>query len=161
MSQEPIGQRIKFLMDAQGWSIRKFSRALDLSDTNIRNYIDKGTKPGSDVLEKILQTFPATNPGWLLTGRGEPFIDGEATSQNQPTISNDTNNVATGKGGKAIQKDYTLSDCEKKRDTYKAQLDKAQGEIALLRGQLERADALVAAKGETIALLKVALNRPN
>ncbi len=142
-------------------SIRAFSSAIGVSDTNTRNYLSKGTKPNSDYLEGILRHFNRVNPTWLLLGEGEPFTDGENAAPNQTNISGNGNNVASGKNGKAIQKTYNLTDCEKERDGYKAQLDKALSEAALLRGQLERADALIAAKDETIDLLKAAFNRPN
>lgn len=42
-----------------------------------------------------------------------------------------------------------------------SQLDNAQREIALLTGQLQTKDTLIALKEETIELLKAAFNRPN
>ena len=53
------------------------------------------------------------------------------------------------------------ADCERDRDAYKAQLDKAQQHIEHLQAQLATKDALVASKEETIELLKAAFNRPN
>jgi len=117
--------------------------------------------PGADYLEKVLKQFDSINPAWLLLGDGEPFKSGDVPAQNQTTISGDGNNVASGKNGKAIQKTYNLSDCEKERDTYKTELDKAQQQVEHLQAQLATKDALIASKEETIDLLKAAFNRPN
>jgi len=159
-------------MEAENFSIRKFARALDVADTNIRNYIDKGTKPSSDVLERILRTFPRTNPTWLVLGEGEPFLNegsesgvtqtgdfNQAGTSNKQTIKGNKGNVQTGNG--STMNNLTLDDC-------KSDLEKAQREIEYLRGQLTPAEALaaskdvtIAAKEETISLLRATYNRPN
>ena len=160
MAEQSIGQRIKFLIEATEFSVRKFAQTIDVSETNIRNYIDRGTKPSSDVLEKIALQFPQTNLEWLLTGNGAPLRtdpDGELTQTN---ISGKKNAVNVA-GGKANQTNIILSECEKERDAYKAQLDKAVSENELLRGQLKMQESIIAAKEETISLLRASFNRPN
>ena len=160
MPQISIGERIKFLLDAQGGSIRKFARMLDVSDTNIRNYIERGTKPSSDALERLLQNIPHLNPAWLLTGEGEPFLSDSTSGANSEvnyTGNNYGNNVGSNRGGLVTQHHgpHTSPD---ERDT---KLVLAQQEIESLRTQLAMQAALLASKDETIAVLKSAFSRPN
>jgi len=162
LQQHPINERLSFLLKTLKLSARAFSESIGEKPTITQNYVGtRNSMPGADYLEKVLKQFDSINPAWLLLGDGEPFKDGTALAQNQTTISGDGNNVAGGKNGKAIQKNYGLSDCEKERDILKAQLDKAQREVELLTGQLQTKDALIASKEETIDLLKAAFNRPN
>lgn len=156
MSQLTIGQRIKFLIDAQNSSIRKFARMLDVSDTNIRNYIERGSKPSSDVLEKVVQTIPGINTSWLLTGDGEPFLP-NSVAPNQSTTINAKKNagpIQTNTGNAQVTNNIELEDC--KRDLEATRKDAAayQREIALLQGQLKD-------KEEIITLLRASYNRSN
>ena len=157
-----INERLKFLISALNISARAFSQTIEVSESTTRNYLDKGTKPSTDYLERIASHFTNVNLTWLITGQGEALLAESSTPQAQTNISGKKNavNVASG-NGKAVQKNYVLADCEKERDIYKAQLDKAQREIELLTGQLQTKDALIASKEETIDLLKAAFNRPN
>lgn len=162
MSQLTINQRIKFLLDNYKLSIRVFSELIGQKPANTQNYVGaRESMPGADYLQSITEHFEDVNPVWLLTGKGEPFKEGSAPTQNQTNISGSKNIVASGKGGKAILNNYGLAECEKERDGLRAQLDKAQREVELLTGQLQTKDALIASKEETIELLKAAFNRPN
>jgi len=164
MPQTTIGQRIKFLIESENISVRKFAQTLDVAETNIRNYLDKGTKPSSDALEKIVRSFPRTNIVWLVTGEGEPFLSesdtgttqtgnfNQAGTSNKQTIKGNKGNIQTGDG--STQTNLTLADC-------KNDLDKAQREIEYLRGQLKMQETVLAAKDETITLLRASFNRPN
>jgi transcriptional regulator with XRE-family HTH domain len=152
MSQLTIGQRIKFLLDAQNLSIRKFARMLDVSDTNIRNYIERGSKPSSDVLEKMVQTIPHLNTAWLLGSEGEPFL-----SNDTPTTTN-TAHISSNSGigintGTATQ-NITLEACQRELEAVKRDAASYQREIELLKGQLED-------KNEIITLLRGGYNRSN
>ncbi|MBO3270785.1 helix-turn-helix domain-containing protein [Hymenobacter defluvii] len=160
MTQETINQRLNFLIENLGLSIRAFSATLGVSDTNTRNYLAKGTKPNSDYLESILRHFSRVNPTWLLLGEGEPFKDDGAAPPTQTSVSGKKNAVNIA-GGKATQNNYSIADCEKERDGYKAERDVARAEVASLRQQLELAQALVAAKEEMLVLLRGGHNRPN
>ncbi|MGI4759883.1 MAG: hypothetical protein ACRYF0_04200 [Janthinobacterium lividum] len=92
---------------------------------------------------------------------GEPFKEGEPSGQNQTNISGDKNNVATGKGGKVIQKNYTLSDCEKERDTYKNENELLKEQLASKDALLASKDVIIASKDDMINLLRASYNRPN
>jgi hypothetical protein len=161
MEQTAINQRIKFLIDSLSDSVRAFSLAIGEKLTNTSNYANGRNKPSAEFLERIVIHFESVNSQWLLTGVGEPFKNGAAPTQNQTNISGSGNNVASGKNGKAIQKNYNLADCEKERDGYKVQLDKAQREIELLIGQLQMQETIIKGKDEILDLLRGGVSRPN
>ncbi|MBD2766481.1 helix-turn-helix transcriptional regulator [Hymenobacter sp. BT664] len=163
MSQETINQRLNFLIKSLGLSIRAFSAALGVSDTNTRNYLSKGTKPNSDYLESILRHFNRVNPAWLITGEGEPFLT-EPSASDEPLVSYQKNNSGQRPGpipGSTIGRGYGLADCERERDTYKAERDLARQEALSLREQLAMKDQLIAAKDEMLSLLRTGFNRSN
>lgn len=64
------------MIDKLGMSPYSFSRALEVSDATIRQYTHKGSKPGFEILEKIVTVFDNVNPQWLLKGTGDVFING-------------------------------------------------------------------------------------
>jgi hypothetical protein len=155
MPQETINQRLNFLIKSLGLSIRAFSAALGVSDTNTRNYLSKGTKPNSDYLASVLRHFDRVNPAWLIVGQGEPFLSGPSASD-EPLIAYQKNNP-----GQATGRSYSITDCEKERDTYKAERDLARQEAQSLREQLAMKDQLIAAKDEMLSLLRNGFNRSN
>lgn len=155
MPQETINERIKFLIEKLGMSARGFSMAIGSSDTNTRNYLDRGSKPGADYLERILRRFEAINGTWLLTGRGEPFLTNTPLDQST-TINAEENsgNIQNNTGNAQVTNNIELAEC--KRDLEATRKDAAayQREIALLQGQLKD-------KEEIITLLRGGYNRPN
>jgi transcriptional regulator with XRE-family HTH domain len=149
MSEMPMSERLKILIPGLGLKVGTFARAMGVSDTNVRNYLDRGSKPSSEFLEKLVQTFDTINPAWLLTGKGEPFLH-ESGNSSEPRGIYQKNISGGGVGvnqGTNTTNNYSMADCEKERDSYKAERDKAFAENELLR-------QLLTAKDETIALLR-------
>ncbi|MGI4733837.1 MAG: hypothetical protein ACRYG7_01520 [Janthinobacterium lividum] len=162
MQETTINQRLKFLIETLSVSVRAFSEAIGESTGNTNNYLgSRQLAPKHEYLSKVLTHFSNVNAHWLLTGNGEPFLTDSTAPLSQTNISGDRNNVASGQNGKAIQKNYGLSDCEKERDGLRAERDSLAKQVELLHGQLQTKDALIASKEETIDLLKAAFNRPN
>jgi DNA-binding transcriptional regulator YiaG len=159
--EKPINQRIKFLLESLSLSARDFSRAVGVPDNNTQNYLEpRFAQPKADYLEKVMLHFESINPTWLLTGKGDPFLP--------PTNENDlstTNNqkffrsqvIGKNKGTANQAKNINIAELE----TLKNQLLLAEKDIESLRNQLTMTNALLAAKEETITLLRSAFNRPN
>jgi hypothetical protein len=160
MSQETINERIKFLIEALGMSVRGFSLEIGSSDTNTRNYLDRGSKPGADYLERIVRRFEAINGTWLLTGLGEPFLSNPATmtNENKARIKKTKGNIQSNSG--QTVNNITMSDCEQDLLTCQAKLMASETEVRLLRDQLALHASLVASKDETINALRDSLKRP-
>ncbi|MDO7853184.1 hypothetical protein [Hymenobacter convexus] len=165
--EKPINQRIKFLLDALSLSARDFSRAVGVPDNNTQNYLEpRFAQPKADYLEKIMLHFGSINPAWLLTGQGEPFLSdpagsisqtgkiNQAGSKNKQIVKGNKGGIVGGSIGKAEQTNIVLSECERERDAYKA-------EVEFLRQQLSMKDQLIAAKEEMLSLLRSQFNRPN
>jgi DNA-binding transcriptional regulator YiaG len=157
MEQVPIGERLKILMTALGLKVRPFAQTLAVSETTVRNYTERGSKPSSEFLENIITHFEDTNPVFLLTGKGEPLLKGR-DSQASHIKNNYGNSVGSNnKGGTVTQHHGGVTNTDE-RDT---KLALAEKEIESLRTQLAMQAALLASKDETIAVLKSAFNRPN
>ena len=175
MAQTTINERLKILIELLGMSARAFSSAIGSGDTNTRNYLDRGSKPGADYLEKIVRRFETVNSVWLLTGDGEPILSekpeagttqtgnfNQAGTSNTQKVKGNKNNVQNNNGDHAtITNNVKLEQCQ--RD-----LASTQKEVEHLRAQLAAAEALVASKDvtiaskeETISVLRAAFNRPN
>jgi hypothetical protein len=105
MSETTINQRLNFLLNALGMKAGPFSRALGVSETTIRNYVDRTSKPSSDILEKIVNTFKQVNLVWLVTGEGEPFSQetGEAVQPHTINKGSFSSNVLGANYGQSNQ----------------------------------------------------------
>ncbi|UOG76118.1 hypothetical protein MTX78_05855 [Hymenobacter tibetensis] len=154
MQQHPINQRISFLLQSFQLSARAFSESIGEKPTITQNYVGtRNSMPGADYLEKVLKHFESINPVWFLTGEGEPFISGSSNPQTLEAITGRKPSVST-TGGKGTHSNYSISDCEKERDIYKAERDSLTKEVGLLRDQLAMKDQLIAVKDEMLTLLR-------
>ncbi|MGJ1417204.1 hypothetical protein [Sphingobacterium multivorum] len=79
--QHSISQRINFLVDHYSNGIgAKFATSIGfakqsitrLSNPDLRN--NKFPVPSTELLLAICEKYPDVNPGWLLTGVGDPFL---------------------------------------------------------------------------------------
>ncbi|WP_020603161.1 helix-turn-helix domain-containing protein [Spirosoma spitsbergense] len=73
-----ISSRINQVMEKERMSVTAFSKAVNKSYTAISMILKGSSKPGWELLESILETFPDVNPGWLMTGDGE-FLKASVT----------------------------------------------------------------------------------
>lgn len=142
-------------------SARNFSRALGVADNNTQNYISQNPAlPKADYLEKVLTHFQSINPTWLITGQGEPFLP--SSSENTQPLANGQKffrtQVIGSNQGTAIHEQNTTPAGE---EALKTKLTLAEQEIQHLRTQLEMQAALLAAKDETIGLLRGSYRNPN
>ena len=67
---DTIQQRIEQIKNAYFESNKDFEEAVGLKKNTLSNYINKNTKPSSDVLQKIVNALDV-DAMWLLTGKGE------------------------------------------------------------------------------------------
>jgi hypothetical protein len=146
-TQTTINERLKFLLEHYNLSARNFGRAIGVPENNTQNYLGpKGSIPKADYLERVLRHFQSINPSWLLLGEGEPFTtilveskgDIQIQSQNQKKnrghIINHTGN------GPAV---YSLEDCQRERDQWKAAYDALEREVTLLKKTIQDKDHII------------------
>lgn len=64
-----IFDRIQYIIDKEGLNISSFSKEIGVVDQTIRNILKRrGSKPGFDVLSKIIQKYTWVDARWLMTG---------------------------------------------------------------------------------------------
>lgn len=155
MAENTVNQRLKFLMDALGMKAGAFSRALGISETNIRNYTDRTSKPGFEALEKIALTFKQVNLAWLVTGEGEPLLTDTTSDQSTTTnAKKNSGNIQNNAGNAQVTNNIKLEECQRDLEAIRKDAAAYQREIALLQGQLKD-------KEEIITLLRASFTRPN
>ena len=143
-------------------SARAFSRAIGVADNNTQNYIaDKPALPKADFLEKVIHHFQSINPGWLLTGVGEPFVGDEPNSPVAITNKKNKGSVQNNTGDHNTINNVKLEDCQRDLEASKKEAAAYQREIELLKGQLEAKDHLIASKDELLNFLRSGFNRHN
>ena len=107
------------------------ARILEASDSTVRNYIYRETKPGYEVLEKLYRSFRHINLPWLFGEPGEPLLTGAggAVSNNK----NFRNSQAIGHVGRDA---INNRDVTHNHDASARKLAAATREIELLKEQL-------------------------
>jgi predicted transcriptional regulator len=158
--QSTINQRLSFIVNSLNMKVGPFSRAIGLSETTVRNYTDRNSKPSSDVLAKIVSTFDQVNLVWLVMGKGEPFLPVTSSKVPQPTFGTFRKAIGTAvtemaaeakANSKAVSADANsinsmpISNCEEKLkmaeqsiEQLKSQLKDKERIIQLLEQQLNK-----------------------
>ena len=70
---DEVNKRIIEFMIKSGHSKSTFARELDVSLPLITHITTGRNKPGLDLIQKLLTTFPELNPDWLLNGINEMY----------------------------------------------------------------------------------------
>jgi len=68
-------QRLTYFVETKGLSLNKLSVQIGVSNSYFSKMVRNNASIGSDILEKILRSFPELNAEWLLTGAGEMTND--------------------------------------------------------------------------------------
>jgi transcriptional regulator with XRE-family HTH domain len=162
MSETAIGQRLKVLIEALELDVRSFSQRINVAETTTRNYLNRGTKPGTEYLEKLSNSFNEANLHWLLTGKGEPLLAEQGSVTVTTKVSGEKSTVTNiGKSIGGTLNITSLEDCRRDLINTQAELARAQAQLDSYAALLATKDALIAAKDETITLLRASYNRPN
>ncbi|MGX7688076.1 hypothetical protein ACWA1C_12990 [Flectobacillus roseus] len=72
-----ISQRFEALIKALKMNNNSFANSIGKTSTMIKFIVDGKSKPGFDLLEQVLITYPNVNSDWLLRGEGEMFKETE------------------------------------------------------------------------------------
>ncbi len=65
--------KIAYLMKSNDLTTTRFAEILEIQPSTISHLVSGRNKPGYDLLQKILRTFPRVNPDWLLLDAEEPY----------------------------------------------------------------------------------------
>ncbi len=88
--EKTVKERLLEYLKAKKIGRNKFERLIGASDGYITNL--KST-PRQSKLEKIFEAAPDLNEVWLLTGKGEMFVDKEKEVKHEEQISTLTNTI--------------------------------------------------------------------
>ena len=81
-------KRVAKIIEVNKMNIRSFEEKINVSNNSIGTAIRRKASFKSSVLNKILIAFPDIDPTWLLTGRGQMFLEGEVVLR-EPEITYD------------------------------------------------------------------------
>lgn len=71
-----IFDRIQYIIDKEGLNISSFSKEIGAVDQTIRNILKRrGSKPGFEVLSKIIQRYAWVDARWLMTGIEQNVVE--------------------------------------------------------------------------------------
>lgn len=73
--------RIMQLISALNMSARQFDISIGTANGYILRMRKNNASVGSDVIERIIKEYPQVNLVWLITGKGDMFIDEQSESK--------------------------------------------------------------------------------
>ncbi len=68
-------KRVEQIIDYNNLNIKSFEDRIEVSNNSIGTAIRRKASFKSNVLNKILNSFPDVNPTWLLTGKGSMILN--------------------------------------------------------------------------------------
>jgi transcriptional regulator with XRE-family HTH domain len=71
--EEAIKDRIQKIMDAEQLSAAKFADTVGVQRSLVSHILNERNKPGTDIIIKILKTFPRLSADWLFLGVGAMY----------------------------------------------------------------------------------------
>lgn len=75
--------RIIQLISALNMSARQFDISIGTANGYILRMQKNNASVGSDVIERIIKEYPQVNLVWLITGKGDMFIDKQSESKSR------------------------------------------------------------------------------
>ncbi|EDP98167.1 hypothetical protein KAOT1_13157 [Kordia algicida OT-1] len=81
---------------------------------------------GSDVLERIIDTYPELNPLWLITGKGDMILDVNSSGEPLPDYGKSIDEILENKIKRIVQEQ--LKDFSEKLESFPT-LDQISKEI--------------------------------
>jgi len=82
---DKLNKRVLSIMEAKQLTRSGFSAALEVSLPVLTHISSGRNKPGLELIQKLLTTFPDLDPDWLLLGKGQMF----RKTQEIPDLSTD------------------------------------------------------------------------
>lgn len=71
--ESTISQRLKVLIDQLNESVYGFAKAINVSQSSIATILKRDGGISSDIIKKIIISYPKISLDWLLTGEGNMF----------------------------------------------------------------------------------------
>ena len=84
-----MGEKLLKLMKSEGLTSSRLAEILGTGASNISHIISGRSKPGYDLLRKILLSFPRLNPDWLLLDDETMYRPTDQPGTQQPAPAGD------------------------------------------------------------------------
>lgn len=141
---ETVAHRLSKFIDYLDIAPTKFEKQIDVGHSTIMKAINQSKSIGSDIINKILITYPELSAEWLMRGEGEMII-----YDNSEILNNSKSHIING-NNKSINGDITVNASEHKT---------LIGDLEFLRGQIIKKDLQIDKKDEQISFLQGMLNK--
>ncbi len=125
LSQESsnVAERIELLIKELGYNKNSFSKAIGLTNNvTIGNIVNNNRQPSFGIIERIILSFENVNANWLITGKGEIFLN------NKPSVSDSEGDIQEVKA--------QLEQCKSKREELEARMQICMQEKENLQDRL-------------------------
>lgn len=76
---DSINERLKLIINKLGENTTSFAKKIDIAQPVLYNYVMKNRQPPTNVIEKILLTYPDIDANWIITGKGAMIKEGNYT----------------------------------------------------------------------------------
>lgn len=139
-----VKDRINAVIDFSGKKPATFATHIGCKTSQAIYELQKGrTKNISeDIRKKILAKYPQINPTWLVTGEGDMLITEKEVVEPKVVTHGDKSPAVMGDNAVVVNGDGSSID------------EKLNAEIAVLKERIRGLEAQLAAKNETIEILK-------
>ena len=84
--ESSIKDRIQQIMDAEQLSPTRFADTIGVQRPQISHIISERNKPGTEVIAKILTTYPSISAEWLFLGIGTMYKNERKALPSQPSL---------------------------------------------------------------------------
>ena len=76
-----LGERIKYVIKQKGVKVISIAEILGKNQTTISSYIINRAYPSGDFFITLKQIVPDLDLNWLITGKGDPYIETSKTKE--------------------------------------------------------------------------------
>ena len=121
-----IIDRITDFIKHKNMSMRAFDMSIKVGNGYTSKQSKSGASVGSDVLERIIDTYPELNPLWLITGSGNMIIDFKNSDEPLPDYGKSIDEILENKIKRIVQEQ--LKDFSTQLETFPT-LDQISKEI--------------------------------
>lgn len=124
--------RIQAIIDNEQMSASRFAEVIGVQRSSVSHIISGRNNPSLDFVQKIINSFPNINTNWLLTGKGNMYINDakekiiEKSSMKENTLFDDLDQPKIENGNNKINSEIEettkkVNDKEKESETVTPQ----------------------------------------
>jgi transcriptional regulator with XRE-family HTH domain len=128
------GRIIKFI-ESEHLTAAEFADRIGVQRSSVSHVLSGRNNPGFSFIQKILESFPAINPRWLIIGEGEIYNTNMKNTNYEPSSKNLFSETKKNIETKDINSDISNNKPEIKQDV---QVNHESAEKAIKTGSAKR-----------------------